>query len=74
MLKFDYFRRQGLIIDQAQVLEAIRSPDLVMDGYGGRKVAQAGLDADRILRVVYEEFEGELTVITFYPGRRSRYE
>ena len=74
MLKFDYFRRQGLLIDQAQVLEAIGTPDMVMDGYGGRKIAQVGLDADRVLRVVYEENEGERIIVTFYPGRRSRYE
>jgi hypothetical protein len=28
----------------------------------------------RVLRVVYEETAHEVVVVTFYPGKRSRYE
>ncbi len=74
MLKFDYLRSKGIDITETQVLDAVRSPDNVVDGYMGRKIAQAGLDVGRVLRVVYEESEGEQVIVTFYPGRRSRYE
>ncbi len=74
MLKFDYFRSQGIDINETQVLDVVRAPDTVVDGYAGRKIAQAGLDVDRVLRVVYEESDGEQIIVTFYPGRRSRYE
>jgi len=74
MLKFKYLRNNGIGISEAQVLDVIRSPDTVVDGYADRKIAQAGFDVDRVLRVIYEESEREQIIITSYPGRRSRYE
>ena len=37
-------------------------------------VAQRGITETHVLRVVYEESEDELVVVTFYPGRKDRYE
>jgi hypothetical protein len=45
-----------------------------VSGYYGRKIAQGLLSENLILRVVYEESEGEITVVTVYPGERRRYE
>ena len=49
-------------------------PEKLMEGYKGRKIAQRSFDPDHVLRVVYEEHPGETVIITFYPGRRERYD
>jgi hypothetical protein len=40
----------------------------------GRKVAQKAFDESHVLRVVFTEIPEGFRVITFYPGRRERYE
>ena len=74
MLKFDDLRRQGVDLDEATVLETLTSPDRILMGYMGRKVAQAPLDEGRNLRVVFEETAEETVIVTFYPARSGRYE
>lgn len=54
------------------IVETIKRPDEVVDGYGGKKIAQKNLN-NYILRVVYEEHENELLVITVYPAEKERY-
>jgi hypothetical protein len=49
-------------------------PAKVEGGYKGRKVAQRAITERHVLRVIYEEEQEEIRVVTFYPGRRSRYE
>jgi len=61
-------------ITKAKILEIIENPERVIDGYYGRKIAQGLLNEDLILRVVYEESEGEIMVVTVYLGERRRYE
>ncbi len=58
--------------EEVFVVEIIEQPDEVVDGYGGRKIAQKKLN-DYILRIVYEEYENELLVITVYPAEKERY-
>ncbi len=51
------------------VIEALTSPDQVVEGYGGRKVAQRRYTIrgkDRLLRVVFEETSEKYIVITAY--------
>jgi hypothetical protein len=38
------------------------------------KVAQRRISEKHVLRVIYVEGQKEIAVVTFYPGRRSRYE
>jgi len=64
----------GCPVTEEQVLGVLRGPDAVFEGHGGRQVAQGGLDTGHVLRVVFEEHEEEVVVVTLYPGRRSRYE
>lgn len=40
----------------------------------GRNIAQGPLSPDHLLNVVFAETEAEIIVVTFYPGRRTRYE
>ncbi len=47
------------------VIETLNSPEKVTTGYFGRKIAQKRLNG-RLIRVVYEEEENEVVVITVY--------
>lgn len=72
--KFVVFERHGFEVTGEQVKAAIRNPDQVFSQSGGRFIAQKGITERHVLRVVYRKEEDEYIVITFYPGRRERYE
>jgi hypothetical protein len=72
--KFEILKRHGVVVSKRQVRETLRKPEKVDEGFRGRKVAQRKISEKHVLRVVYEETQKELVVVTFYPGRRSRYE
>lgn len=72
--KFALLQRYGFEITTDQVAQTVLKPDKVFLQSGNRFIAQKTLTERHVLRVVYRE-EGETrTVITFYPGRRERYE
>ena len=61
-------------VTKERVLEIIEKPEKVVNGYFGRKIAQGLLSEELILRIVYEESEEEIMVVTIYPDERRRYE
>lgn len=61
-------------ITKEKVVKTVNNPKKVVNGYFGRKIAQSYLTNDLILRVVYEQTEKEILIITIYPGKRRRYE
>ena len=72
--KFAILKRHGFLVSKRQVRETLRRPEKVDAGFRGRKVAQRKISEKHVLRVVYVEGQKEIGVVTFYPGRRSRYE
>jgi len=61
-------------VTPGQVADTVLNPEKVIAQPGGRFIAQKRITERHVLRVVYRE-EGETrVVITFYPGRRERYE
>lgn len=72
--KLEILRRHGFAIDQQLVQQVVTEPDEISKGYGERKIAQKTISPTHLLRVVYEESEEAIVVITFYPARRKRYE
>ncbi len=72
--KFALLRRHGFVVSRKQVRETVQKPEKVEAGYQGRKVAQRGITERHVLRVIYEEGSEDIRVVTFYPGKRSRYE
>lgn len=60
-------------ITKEKVMETLKHPEKVLQGYLGRKIAQGNLTAALILRVVYEETEEGILIITAYPAERRRY-
>lgn len=72
--KFEVLKRHGLEITAAEVELTVLSPEKVESYSEGRFIAQRGITDRHVLRVVYREEGGTRVVITFYPGRRDRYE
>jgi uncharacterized DUF497 family protein len=72
-IKFDIFTKHGLDLDEATIVAIIEKPEKTVIGYRGRMIAQGRLDANRVLRIVYEEKPEEIIIVTFYPGKRERY-
>ena len=72
--KFDILWRHGVNLTKEQVEDTVGKPQRVGPAYEGRKVAQKGLDAEHLIRVIYEEEDDIINIVTFYPARRDRYE
>ena len=72
--KFDILERHGFPIAKDIILSTIESPDIVEEGHKGRKIAQRVMDKRHVIRIVYEDLPNQVRIITFYPGRRTRYE
>ena len=71
--KFEIFARHKFTVTEAQVIETLNSPDRI-EIDRDPPVAQRSLDEDHVLRVVFRAEGDDKVVITFYPGRRQRYE
>jgi hypothetical protein len=72
--KFEILSRHGFVVSKKQVRDTLRKPDRIEEAFRGRKIAQRKISKKHVLRVVYMEGPKEIGVVTFYPGRRSRYE
>lgn len=72
--KFGILAAHGCVITRDQVMEVLGRPEKIVAGYKGRRVAQGPFSPDHLLNVVFMETEIENIVVTFYPGRRTRYE
>jgi hypothetical protein len=73
-LKFDILRQHGFHVAREDVLRTMKKPERIEPSHGRRNIAQRALDAGHVLRVVFEDLPDVMRIITFYPGRRERYE
>ena len=73
-MKFEILASHGFPVQRETVMEAVRHPDRIDFGYQERKIAQKAFDEDHVLRVIFNELPDIIRIITFYPGRRERYE
>ncbi len=72
--KFKILEKHGFHIEKDIIISALEDPDSVEPGYKGRMIAQKIIDETHLIRVVYECSSEVWRIITFYPGRRKRYE
>lgn len=72
--KFKLFEKYGFFITKERVTEILENPERIITGKKSRKIAQGRINDNHVLRIVFEEKEGIIEVITFYPARRERYE
>ena len=73
-LKLLILAEHNVFFTASQITEAIKNPDKISHGKKNRKIAQKIIDEQHVLRVIFEEEKEEITIITFYPARRERYE
>lgn len=71
--KFEILARHKFVVTEAQVINTVNAPDKVETDQDP-PVAQKGFDAKHVLRVVFRIEGDDKVIITFYPGRRQRYE
>ena len=72
--KFRILNKHGLKITKAQITDVIINAENTFESERSRKIAQKPFDSEYLLRVIFEETDKLITVITFYPAKRSRYE
>jgi hypothetical protein len=73
-LKVEVLANHAIAIDPNFVIETVRSPDKLETTEDDKLIAQRRLDENLVLRVVYREFNAFISIVTLYPGKRSRYE
>jgi len=71
--KIAILRRHGVMVTKKLVEEVVNHPERVVTGLSGRQIAEGGLDADHVLRVVFIREGERILVVTMYPARRGRY-
>ena len=72
--KFDILRRHTVVISEVAVRTTIEQPERLDYSRVPLIIAQRAIDNTHVLRVVYKQEFGVITVITFYPGRKKDYE
>ncbi len=71
--KFAVLARHGIHIDRAMVERTIHNPNHIDYSRSPLCIAQISLDKTHVLRVVYKQKDGDVFIITFYPGRAIQY-
>ena len=72
--KFGFLKELGFNIKRGFVEESLKNPSKIQKGYSGTKVILKKIDETHNLRIVYSDEGGIITVITFYPVRKDRYD
>jgi len=72
--KIELLKKHSIFVEIELIEKTVKTPDSTNKGYGNRLVAQSSLDENHVLRVIYEESDDEIRIITIYPARRKRYE
>lgn len=71
--KLRVLRRHGVNVTKQVVEYTLNHPERIVEGLGGRQIAERGLDEGHILRVVFIKEGEQMLVVTLYPARRKRY-
>ena len=71
--KLRILRGHRVKVTRKLVEDTVSKPDRVVQGAGGRQIAERGLDEDHVVRVVFIRKGETMRVITMYPARRGRY-
>jgi len=72
--KFLILKSHGFQINIKQIIDAVKHPERKEKTKKNRMIAQKSIDSEHILRVIYEKANNKITIVTFYPGRKSYYE
>ena len=67
-------RERGFEVSEELALEILLRPYQTVPARAGRMSAQSPIDDRHLLRVLFEEEDGGLVIITVYTGARRQYE
>ena len=73
-LKFEILAAHGFKLTKREIEDIVNMPQRLIKTRKGRLIAQSELNDTHVIRVVYQEEESIIKIITFYPARRQRYE
>ena len=73
-VKFKILRKHGFEVNEKQIKNIVKNPEIESKGRKGRLITQSAVDDTNVLRVICEINRDDVKVITFYPARRERYE
>jgi len=73
-VKFKMLKKHGFEINEKQISDIIRNPDIRSKGQKDRIIVQSSVDDTHVIRVICEIDSNNVKVITFYPARKERYE
>ena len=73
-IKFKILRKHGFEVNEKQIIDIVKNPEIKSKGRKDRLIAQSAVDDTHVLRVICEINRDEVKVITIYPARRERYE
>lgn len=71
--KIETLAKYGYVLRSREIEEAITKGGNWLDVRTHRKAIYQDIDAEHILRIIVEETEAEIVVVTFYPARWKRY-
>lgn len=72
--KFKVLARHGISWKRDEVIETIRKPDRKFAQLPDKTIYQKRVAEALVMRVVTKIKDEKIFVITFYPGKRGRYE
>ncbi len=72
--KFEILKQLGWKITREQVKTVVQKPRWVGKSRFGQKTAMNLVDDQHILRVIFDQENGRIKVITFHIARRGKYE
>jgi hypothetical protein len=71
--KFELLKRHRFTVTEEQVISTLSALDKI-DRDHEPPVAQKAITNSHVLRVIFRVEGEDMVIITFYPGRRQRYE
>ncbi|HMS34566.1 MAG TPA: DUF4258 domain-containing protein [Ignavibacteria bacterium] len=70
----EILRRHGIYVDKNLIEDIVRDSEKPVQGYKNRLIAQKKINETHVMRVVYEELNNIIEIVTVYPGRINRYD
>lgn len=72
--KFTFLKELGWDMMPLMVDNVIKHPSVKQNGYAGTTIATGPVNVAHELRVVYSQVGDIITIVTFYPIKKGRYD
>ena len=72
--KIKILNKHEFQINKKAVVNIMKNPDKIINGYKDRKIAQKIIDERHFIRIIFMEDLNSKIIVTVYPAKRSRHE